>query len=1070
MISSTGRERILLLLQNFSDIEKRKEVPYHTSQAGISEGVDLSQTRVSRLMKDMIEDDQIKELKKHVKGLKRRRKVYGLTHQGERKAGDIREKLMDEKVSIRTSSGKKEIRLEEIDSYIDSRYPTVEALVRLEERDIIDTSEEKKKREDVFVGRKEELGELISSIENVEEIGCSVVFIQGEAGIGKTRLVSEFKMHAAERGFNFLVGNSYYESSDPYLPLKEAFQEYMDRSFEGYDEGLVSSLVDLTREGPRPEDRKMFDAQRKSAFYESTQEVKKIAEKNPLVIFLDDLQWADRASLEIFHYMIQHLKDAPVLFIGAFRPEEIGREHPLSEVLQRISYSERERSKKIELDRLGEGETREIIEGLVDSEDVSEGFVDLLHSRSEGNPLFIKECVGEMQENGSLDPVEGRYPSSEDDFSIPSLIKDIISRRVDRLDRETRKILQVGSVIGEKVPFPILLETSGMDELDMLDHIDILQESRLWIEDPDEERLDFTHELVRNSVYQDIPEPVKLSLHEKVAGKIESIYEERLNEFYSDLGYHYKKADISMSSFKYYLKAAEEAENVYAHENAIDFYDEALDIAPDEEDRLNALEGLSDVNRVLGEYETARGYLEEGLEITESIETKQRLYRKLGKTWERQSQYDKGLEMIERGLNLSNKRNLERSRLLSNRGWMMMRMREYEEAVEAIEEGKDIAEDLNDKRQIAQCLHHLGSVLFYEAKFDKALDNLSRSLELREETEEERERAATLNNIGAIYGQLNELGKALEHHEKALEIRKRIGDKSGISGSLNNLGVIHFNRSEYEQAIDYFEESLELTRRIGDRSGVAFALNNIGMVSLERGEPEEAAKRFKKSIEVCDEIDDKLTKAGSLNNLGLYHHSMGELDQALDLLKDSLGIREKVGDQSGKASSLANIGDALYEKQKYDESEKNYEKSLKICRELGDMEQLVNGLQGLAKVKAKNDENEKALEIIEEAIETSGKLDSPEKEKTSYLVRSLINRKKGDLEKAKEDIEKTKASVSKDDRDVWGKIRFHEGLVLKELGSKMEAKERLKEAVDLFQKRGMKLWADKTKEELDSLG
>ncbi len=148
MSSSTGRERILLLLQNFSNIEKRKEVPYHTSQAGISKAVNLSQTRVSRLMKEMAEEKLVKELKKHVRGLKRRRKVYSLTHPGERRAEEVRGEKIEDKVTIKTDSGEEKIELEAIDNHLDSSYPVVEALARLEEKRVIDTTEVKKEKEE----------------------------------------------------------------------------------------------------------------------------------------------------------------------------------------------------------------------------------------------------------------------------------------------------------------------------------------------------------------------------------------------------------------------------------------------------------------------------------------------------------------------------------------------------------------------------------------------------------------------------------------------------------------------------------------------------------------------------------------------------------------------------------------------------------------------------------------------------------------------------------------------------------------------------------------------------------
>ncbi len=152
---------------------------------------------------------------------------------------------------------------------------------------------------DIFVGRSEELKKLKSLAEEVKKGNCRTVFIAGEAGIGKTTLVNEFKHFAVNNGFSFLVGTCHGETADPYLPFKEAFNRYLEE--EDYSDGSFAMMP--VERSMDIEDKKMFDAEREATFYETTENVKDIARETPLAVFIDDIQWADQASLDILGYM-----------------------------------------------------------------------------------------------------------------------------------------------------------------------------------------------------------------------------------------------------------------------------------------------------------------------------------------------------------------------------------------------------------------------------------------------------------------------------------------------------------------------------------------------------------------------------------------------------------------------------------------------------------------------------------------------------------------------------------------------------------------------------------------------
>ncbi|MFW5898767.1 MAG: AAA family ATPase, partial [Candidatus Saliniplasma sp.] len=165
----------------------------------------------------------IKEDIHRVVGLKRRRKVYSLTPKGLERAREIRKQLENEKVILKKDSSEHEVELGKIDSYIDSQNPLLLALNNINDERVINlTQKEIQKKEDVFVGRKDEIEFLLKKLNHLKNNNSLAILIKGKAGIGKTRLVNEFKHKAIPAGFEFLMGKGHYDSSEPYLPFKEA--------------------------------------------------------------------------------------------------------------------------------------------------------------------------------------------------------------------------------------------------------------------------------------------------------------------------------------------------------------------------------------------------------------------------------------------------------------------------------------------------------------------------------------------------------------------------------------------------------------------------------------------------------------------------------------------------------------------------------------------------------------------------------------------------------------------------------------------------------------------------------
>lgn len=999
-------------------------MPFSFCQKGIAEAVDLSRNRTSKLLRELIEEDLIEVNSSYVKGSKRRRKVYSLTPKGEKKANNIRKKIEEKKVRVKTKSNECETELKNIDSYINSHNPLLKALNNLNENEVIDLTQSEKDTEEIFTGRKDELQFLQNRLEMVKNNGSLTILIKGKAGIGKTRLVNKFKHHALTEGFDFLTGKGHYDTSEPYLPFKEAFKK-IQKSDKNRPMKFSYTGAKKDERGVEEEAKTIQNL----IFSETTENIRSLAEENPIVIFIDDLQWADKDSLMLFHYLTEKLEDVPVLFISAYRAEDITRDDFLNEVLKRMSKDDL--YDELELQPLSWENTKEIAQALIGRIDIPDDFIHIIHETSEGNPLFSKEFLKQMLEDDTVDPNKGKYPSKKDDIELPEVVDDIIGRRIERLDQEHLKVLQTGSIIGEQVPFPLLDFVTGMDTLDLLESIDILTGTGFWNDRSDEDTFHFTHGLIQLSVYESIPGPLRKELHNEVAESIKEVFEDKIEEYYSDIAFHYKLAKEFSKGFEYYRKAGDKAERVYAHEVALEMYKEALELAKkadlNEEKRWDIVEKIGDINKTIGNYDISLEYYEKIPRNKIEPKYKQRIYRKIASVYERKGEFNKAIEAVERGLAEKDGENIENCRLLSRKGFSEMRQGKYDQAERDFLNALDICENFHNGREYADIHHGLGTVYLNTGEFNQSINHLKTALEEWEKIDDLDGKSSSLNSLGNVHLKKGDFHKALENYERSLELRKKIGDKRQISACLNNIATILSKKGEFEKSIEHYRRSHEIWQEIGDQQGIATTYINMGEHYLKKG----------------------------------------ELDPALENLKKSLEISENIDYIEGVAASLTNLGDIFLRKRELDEARENYQKGLELSRDMEYQQLIPHLLSGLVEIYLQESEFEKALEKGEKALKKSKNIEAKEEEGISHRILGMGYREKKEWDKAKKEFEEGK-KILKDvgDKKELAVLLFDYALLWKDMDKDEKKREYLNKALSMFEEMKRGFWIKKCKKEL----
>ncbi len=454
-----------------------------------------------------------------------------------------------------------------------------------------------------MVGRDEELDKLKLHVLKVINGEGSIVSVIGEAGIGKSRLIAELKKVDDLKKVTLLEGRALSIGTNlsyhPIIDILKGWANIKEEDSETesltklehaianiYPEEIgeifpfVATLMGIKLTGKHAERIKGIEgeAMEKLIFKNMRELMIKIAERRPVVCIIHDIHWADMSSIELFESLFRLAKKHAILFINVMRPNypETG-EHVLETIRERYSTIHSE----IHLEPLDEKQCDVLIRNLIKASEIPTQIRTTIANRAEGNPFFIEEVVRSFVDEGVIEIQDGKFKVTEkiDSVTIPETINEVLMVRIDKLDKDTRSLLKVASVIGRKFFYKILAEVAKtIEEID--DRLDYLKGVQLIKEQVRMEEIEylFKHALAQETVYNSILLKKRKELHLNVARSIESIFYERLHEFYGMLAFHFSLGEDLDKADEYLIKAGEEALKSSASSEALHYYKEALNI------------------------------------------------------------------------------------------------------------------------------------------------------------------------------------------------------------------------------------------------------------------------------------------------------------------------------------------------------------------------------------------------------------------------------------------------------------------------------------------------------------
>ncbi len=800
-----------------------------------------------------------------------------------------------------------------------------------------------------LVGREDELDTLKEHLSQTMQGNGRLVFVTGVAGVGKSHFLEQFKRHALSQGVKVLTGKCLYnESPIPYFPFIEALKQMEETSKTEPSTMVGADDPPLTRFGmgmlgvgafdssSTPEDSSLgflpfngvldidtsiqkldLSQERSRIFDEVYLTIEKIAEKEPLLLIIDDLQWVDEATLQLLHYMARKIRTYRVLICCAYSEDEIvpigGKEHPVTRMLERMTPEHLFSTIKLKgLDKEG---IAHIIRTMLNMPDVPIAFIENLYQQSEGNPFFVAEVIRSLQDEGIVGYIkEGDILER---ITVPRSVKDVIGRRLKRLDENTTKLLRQAALIGNEFNFDILTRVTGLDEFQLLDAIDKLLEEKILLEvedaEGDAEVYRFENMQIRNVLMDGLSGSRKRIMLKKIGEITEDYYKDNIDEVVYSLARDFYKGKDYPKAYKYSLMSASKAMRMFAVEDTHQYLKFALDSMgkmgyPEEMrgERLDLILKLGDLCHVLGYWEEASRAYNQIIEIAREDE-----------------------------MGLIATANIKLGYAHQVRG-------SWDEANNYYEKALALSKETEDKHDMAESERGLGYVHWRLGQYTDALDHYKNALHNATEADDKHTIAILYIEMGNVYNDLGSPEKAMEFYNKSLENLQSFQDFGEVARAYNNLGDISMKMGEWDKAVGYFKKCEETARKIGRKDMIGWSLFNAGEAYANLGNLEEAKSNCKKALGIVESIDDKIGISGVYKNYGIIYRFEKDWEKSIENFDRGLRIIEELKIPYNLAEHIVEYGKMFIDKGDIDAAKDKLNCAKQIYEEIGSKQLMEN--------------------------------------------------------------------------------------------------------------------------------
>jgi tetratricopeptide (TPR) repeat protein/class 3 adenylate cyclase len=905
-----------------------------------------------------------------------------------------------------------------------------------------------------YTGRAAELATLRRSLEDALQGEGQFVTVVGEAGMGKSRLLHEFRQSLDGEQLSLVLGRCQsYGGGVAYLPFIEILRTGLRLGEPGAGGALPSTLARIREIGPELEEfiplylhllsipstefpvpaHLQGDAFRLAMQEALAAILTLIARRQPSVMLLEDWHWADAASHAVLRQVAEVVSGYSLLVVVTCRPG-YGTE-----------WGSPSQHTPVSLRPLEPPSSVEVLKSLLHVDDFPGELGTLLHERTGGNPFFLEEICQALLEEGSI-RIEGREALLTGPLQLldlPDSIQAVIRARLDRLDRGARDVLRLASVVGREFTREILERTASEGDplaqaLATLKAAALIQQIRVV---PDA-LYRFKHVLTQEVAYASLLEHQRRDLHGRVGAAIEQLHQDRIEEYSDRLAHHFSRAEEWHKAVHYGMRSAERS-------SALAQFAEALQILERTQRWLSKLPAGAQRRDAL----------------TDILLRQERLCETLGLRLRQQQIIDELISLFEPDGDRA-----KLAEIYLRQGDLHTLLRRFDEAEAALNRSLHIRRELADPVGERNTLRSLGLLRWHEGRNEEALHYAEESLALARKRGDLAAIFGDLTNMGAILRALGELQPARDLLEEGLRLAESASRDGSVAAriedelstkqvyALQHLANIHRELGDSTRALECLHRAGELAEGKRLPIQLSYHYTSIAHVHLQQGDVEESLRYYRQAVDLTRRAKYAPGLAQSLRILGEVLVGLERREEALPYLLEAAGVFAQLRDSETEALIWSMIAGVHQEARNHAEAMAAWGKARMLRREANDLPGELEALEGLAQVTRRQvAEPSLALGYHREALELAEALEDQDAEGRLRNTLGILEWNRGEYAQALQQYERAYALFHGLGDQVHAGLMLNSvGITLKALGRLDEARRRFEEAVTVHRQTGQR--------------
>ncbi|MBX3057386.1 MAG: AAA family ATPase [Anaerolineae bacterium] len=871
-----------------------------------------------------------------------------------------------------------------------------------------------------LVGRQQEWAQLMADLATLQEGRHGrIISIIGEAGVGKSRLVQEWQQTTqAEGQVRWMTARCLsYTESVGYAPFQELLYQLFDltanesadrmrqqlrRSLAAWfpvDDAeaalpYLANFLNIPLDEAAHERIRYLDGEalQRRTFVALRTVLTAVAQQQPLLILFDAMHWMDRASLDLVEYLMPLVQQLPLGFVWLFRPD---REKGCWQLRRKARQEYPHHYREIGLYGLNTADTQQMLLNLIPVSQWPPGVADMILNRVEGNPLYLEEVIRSLINDGLLaQTADGRWQFSETitSITVPDTLEGVLLARLDRLEELCRWTVQMAAVVGRSFPFDVVEHTANeLNHMAVTSYLDELQLVEIVREAQRSPELvyAFIHSLMQEVSYSSLAASARREYHRLIARYLEDGRSQgwsRSESLPALVAHHAYEGEDWPRALKYQMQAGQQAQTLFANQEAIDHYRKALHAAamlPAQE--TSAI--LLAIHLVLGQlfidtgaYDDAAGHLAQAHQLARVRSDEATLVaicRWYARLYEARGDYPQAFTWINAGLAIhSQLHTAENAQIRLLAGLIYIRQGNYEAALEQCHHVLQIGEQLGEVTVLARA-HNLLGITYLRSDSNQAIENFHKAFALYQQAGHIQGQATSHNLIANACFNLGRWPEAEYHYLQAHHMFDQIGDKYNRAIADNNLGGIALNRGNIQNALLFYEEGLHLATQIGGSGWMVGTFHmNLGAAYVRQGNAAQARHHLQLGQAFFEQAQSRDFLPEIMRHQAEASLVAGELVLAQEQVAASLTLARELDMLAEEGMSLRVSGHVAYEQARLTEAARDLQQSVTILAEVADEYELARSQYRLAVVMRASGNLQEIRPLLAQAAATFARLEA----------------------------------------------------------------------------------------------